>query len=181
LSTKLVNCNRSSPTALAANPRRRRPTPLAARLAGRPRSPAGSRRGMTPLCAAASYSIEYKLLRVFTAWGDQGPFEHPTRSPARPGTAPPCLIFPGVVQFSVSVFSASTFIENPPVVEICHFAGPPEAPTATADVAGGIPGWPRTRPATVRKLARSPRRLRHFPAGLLNRGCRTQLSTPVQG
>ena len=27
LSTKLVNCNRSSPTALAANPRRRRPTP----------------------------------------------------------------------------------------------------------------------------------------------------------
>jgi hypothetical protein len=37
------------------------------------------------------------------------------------------------------------------VVEICHFAGPPEAPTATADVAGGILGWPRTRPATVRK------------------------------
>jgi hypothetical protein len=74
--------------------------------------------------------------------------------------------FPGVVQFSVSVFSASTFPKIPPVVEICHFAGPPEAPTATADVAGGIPGRrPRTRTATVRKLARSPRRLRHFPAG----------------
>ena len=113
---------------------------MADRLAGGPRSPTGYRRGMTPLCAVASYSIEYEGIWVFLTWGDQGPFEHPTRSPARPGTAPPCLIFPGVVQFSVSVFSASTFIENPPVVEICHFAGPPEAPTATADVAGGIPG-----------------------------------------
>ncbi len=98
----------------------------------------------------------------------------PLAPPARPGATPPCLIFPGVVQFSVSVFSASTFSGNPPVVEICHFAGPPEAPTATADVAGGIPGWPRTRTATVRKLPvarRSPRQLRpHFPAGLLNRG-----------
>ena len=177
----MVNCNRSSPTAHAATSGGPGPPALTGRVAGGRRSPTGARRGMTPLCAAASYSIEYKILRLFTAWGDQGPFEHPTRSPARPGTAPPCLIFPGVVQFSVSVFSASTFPDNPPVVEICHFAGTPEAPTATADVAGGIPGWPRTRPATVRKLARSPRRLRHFPAGLLNRGFRTQLSTPVQG
>ena len=61
---------------------------------------------MTPLCDPASYSGEYYGIRAFLTWGDQGPFEHPTRSPARPGTAPPCLIFPGVVQFSVSVFSA---------------------------------------------------------------------------
>ena len=108
----------------------------------------------------ASYSIEYKTLRSFTAWGDQGPFEHPTRSPARPGTIPPCLIFPGVVQFSVSVFSASTFPAFPGKVENCHFGELPEVPTDTADLTNGIPGWSWTRTMTVRKLARSARRLR---------------------
>ena len=45
----------------------------------------------------------------------------------------------------VCVFSASTFTGNPPVVEICHFAGPPEAPTATAYLEAGplTPGTSR--------------------------------------
>jgi hypothetical protein len=115
---------------------------------------------MTPLCDPASYSGEYYGIRAFLTWGDQGPFEHPTRSPARPGIAPPCLIFPGVVQFSVGVFSASTFPAFPGEVENCHFGELPEVPTDTADLTNGVPGWPRTRTMTVRKLARSARRLR---------------------
>ena len=133
---------------------------MAGRLVGGPRSSTGGRRGMTPLCDEASYSIECENSWTFLTWACLGPFAHLTRSPASPGTmlAPP--IFLGFVQFSVCVFSASTFPENPPEVEKCHFAELPEVPTDTADLTNGIPGRPRTRTATVRKLARLARRLR---------------------
>jgi hypothetical protein len=147
---------------------------------------------MTPLCAAASYSIEYEGTRAFLSWASApGPFEHPDRPLAPqqgrtpptdtiPGATVPCPDFPGAVQFFVGVISASNFqvTENPPVVEFCHFAGPPEAPTATADLAGGIPGWPRARARTA-TVGSWPAHLGdsvHFPAGLLNRGVCAQLT-----
>ena len=158
----MVNCNRSSPTAHAATSGGPGPPALTGRVAGGRRSPTGARRGTTPLWPVASYSPEYEGSRTFIAWGDQGPVAHPTRSPARPRTLPSSPNSPGFVQFFVDVFSASNFPEFPPEVENCHFAELPEVPTVTADLTNGIPGRSRTRTATVPKLARSPRRLRHF-------------------
>ena len=133
---------------------------MTGRLGGGPRSPTGGRRGMTPLCDVASYSIEYESGWTLLTWARRGHFAHPTRSPASPGTMPVSTIFLGFVQFSACAFSASTFPENPPEVEKCHFVELPEVPTDTADLTNGIPGRPRTRTATVRKLARLARRLR---------------------
>jgi hypothetical protein len=85
---------------------------------------AGARRGMAPLCAAASYSTEYNSIRAFLTWGIRALLNIPLALQQGQAQAPPhhALIFPGVFDFPLASFL-------PPLTEIrrfskfCHFAG----------------------------------------------------------